>query len=83
VGETVGEQTRRALENLDVVARAGGGSLQNAVRVGVYVRNLESFAEINATYREFFREPFPARTTVQSNLIGFDVEIDAIVWLGS
>jgi reactive intermediate/imine deaminase len=83
VGETVGEQTRRALENLDVVARAGGGSRQNAGRVGVYVRNLESFAEINATYREFFREPFPARTTVQSNLIGFDVEIDAIVWLGS
>ena len=83
VGESVGDQARRALENLDAVARAGGGSLQNAVRVGVYLRSLESFAEINAVYREFFREPFPARTTVQSNLIGFDVEIDAIVWLGT
>lgn len=82
VGETVGEQTRRALENLDAVARAGGATLQSAVKVGVFVRSLDSFAELNAVYREFFREPFPARTTVQSNLVGFDVEIDAIVWLG-
>jgi enamine deaminase RidA (YjgF/YER057c/UK114 family) len=51
--------------------------------VGVYLRSLEAFPELNAVYREFFREPFPARTTIQSNLIGFDVEIDAIVWLGS
>jgi reactive intermediate/imine deaminase len=83
VGESVGEQARRALENLDAVARSGGGSLQNAVRVGVYLRSLEAFPELNAVYREFFREPFPARTTIQSNLTGFDVEIDAIVWLGS
>jgi 2-iminobutanoate/2-iminopropanoate deaminase len=82
VGGSVAHQTRQALANLDAVARAAGGSLAGAVRVGVYLSSLEYFAEMNATYREFFEEPLPARTTIQSELIGFDVEIDAVVWLG-
>jgi 2-iminobutanoate/2-iminopropanoate deaminase len=83
VGGTVAEQTRQTLANLDAVARAAGGTLSRAVRVGVYLKSLEHFAEMNAAYSEFFEEPFPARTTIQSDLIGFDVEIDAVVWLGS
>jgi 2-iminobutanoate/2-iminopropanoate deaminase len=77
VGGSVADQTRQTLANLDAVARAAGGSLTRAVGVGVYLSSLESFAEMNATYAEFFEEPFPARTTIQSDLIGFDVEIDA------
>lgn len=80
---TVAEQTLLALENLEAVAKAAGGSMRNAVRVGVYLSSLEHFGEMNATYREFFVEPFPARTTIQSEFPDFDVEIDAIVWLGS
>jgi 2-iminobutanoate/2-iminopropanoate deaminase len=83
VGGSIENQTRQALANLHAVARAAGGSLADAVRVGVYLSSLEHFAEMNATYREFFDEPLPARTTIQSDLIGFDVEIDAVVWLGS
>jgi 2-iminobutanoate/2-iminopropanoate deaminase len=82
VGESVAEQTRRTLTNLDAVARAAGGSLAQAVRVGVYLSSLEHFAEMNGVYPEFFEEPLPARTTIQSDLVGFDVEIDAVVWLG-
>jgi 2-iminobutanoate/2-iminopropanoate deaminase len=82
VGGSIESQTRQALTNLDAVARAAGGSLANAVRVGVYLSSLEYFAEMNATYGEFFAEPLPARTTIQSQLVGFDVEIDAVVWLG-
>jgi reactive intermediate/imine deaminase len=82
VGGSVADQTRRALENLDAVARAAGGSLAQAVRVGVYLSSLEHFAEMNATYVEFFEAPLPARTTIQSDFPAFDVEIDAVVWLG-
>jgi len=82
VGGSVADQTRQALANLDAVARAAGGSLTRAVRVGVYLSSLEDFAEMNTTYLEFFEEPLPARTTTQSQLSGFDVEIDAVVWLG-
>lgn len=83
VGETVAEQTRQTLENLDAVARAAGGSLRHAVRVGVFLRTLTDFAEMNDVYRSFFEEPYPARTTVQSDLQGMDVEIDAVVSLGA
>ena len=81
-GSTVEEQVRQVLENLDAVARAGGGSLQNAVRVGMYLSDLAHFDEMDAEYRRFFTDPMPARTTIQSDLVGFDVEADAVVWLG-
>ena len=83
VGGSVADQTRRTLENLDAVARAGGGSLAQAIRVGVYLSSLEHFAEMNSAYGEFFGEPLPARTTIQSDFPAFDVEIDAVVWLGA
>jgi 2-iminobutanoate/2-iminopropanoate deaminase len=82
VGATIAEQVRQVLENLDAVARAAGGSLRNAVRVGMYLSDLAHFEEMDAEYRRFFPEPMPARTTIQSDLIGFDVEGDAVVWLG-
>lgn len=80
--ESIGDQVRQALANLDAVARAGGGSLQNAVRVGMYLSSLEHFGDMDAAYREVLPEPRPARTTIQSDLIGFDVEVDAVIWLG-
>jgi reactive intermediate/imine deaminase len=82
VGVTVAEQTRQVLANLDAVARAAGGSLARAVRVGVYLSDLAHFDEMNAEYLRHFTEPLPARTTIQSDLVGFDVEIDAVVWIG-
>jgi 2-iminobutanoate/2-iminopropanoate deaminase len=82
IGSSIAEQVRQVLANLDAVARAGGGSLQNAVRVGMYISDMKHFDEMDAAYREFFREPRPARTTIQSDLVGFDVEGDAVVWLG-
>jgi reactive intermediate/imine deaminase len=81
-GASIAEQVRRVLENLDAVARAAGGSLGNAVRVGMYISDMAHFAEMDAEYRGFFSDPMPARTTIQSDLVGFDVEGDAVVWLG-
>jgi len=82
IGTTIAEQVRQVLENLDAVARAAGGSLRNAVRVGMYISGMAHFDEMDAEYRRFFADPMPARTTIQSDLVGFDVEGDAVVWLG-
>ena len=82
-GTTVAEQVRQVLSNLDAVARAAGGSLQDAVRVGMYLSDLAHFDEMDAEYRRFFSDPMPARTTIQSALVGFDVEGAAVVWLGA
>jgi len=81
VGETFADQARQAFRNLEAVARAAGTSLEHAVRYGVYLRDLDDFAEFNEVAREFLVEPYPARTTIQAALRGFDVEIDAIVAL--
>ena len=82
VGVSIAEQVRQVLQNLDAVARADGSSLKDAVRVGMYISDMGHFDEMDAEYRAFFGDPMPARTTIQSDLVGFDVEGDAVVWLG-
>src|SRR6266581_3189869 len=73
------EQARQTFRNLEAVANAAGASLDDAVRVGVYLRNMSDFAAMNGIYLEFFRDPMPARTTIQTNLSGFDIEVDAVI----
>ena len=68
VGETVAEQVRQVLENLDAVARAAGGSLRNAVRCGMYISDMAHFDEMDAEYRRLFYHPMPAHTTIQSDI---------------
>ena len=80
---TVGDRTRRCLDNLAAVCAAAGAQLGDAVRCGVYVTDLSAFAEVNAAYAEYFPGQPPARTTigVAALPLGTDVEIDAIVAL--
>jgi reactive intermediate/imine deaminase len=77
------EQAHAAFTNLARVAQAAGGSLDQAVKVGVYLRDFADFAELNEIYRQYIGgEAPPVRTTVPVALNGFDIEIDAILYLG-
>jgi 2-iminobutanoate/2-iminopropanoate deaminase len=80
---SVGEQTARCLQNLQVVCAAAGASLEDAVRVGVFVTDMASFGEVNEAYATFFAQEPPARTTigVAALPLGAHVEIDAVVAL--
>jgi 2-iminobutanoate/2-iminopropanoate deaminase len=80
----VAEQAQRCLENLDAVCRAAGTQLVEAVRVGIYMTDLDLFADLNDVYASFFSEPFPVRTTVGVAALpkGALVEMDATVPLG-
>jgi 2-iminobutanoate/2-iminopropanoate deaminase len=82
VDDSMESQVRRVFANLDAVAKAAGSSLRSAVRVGVYLSDLKHFDEMDRVYREIFGEPRPARTTIQSDIVGFDIEADAVVLLG-
>jgi 2-iminobutanoate/2-iminopropanoate deaminase len=81
---SVGEQTRQCLKNLEAVCAAAGASLGDAVRCGIYVTDMGTFAEVNEVYATFFADPQPARSTigVASLPIGAQVEIDAVVAVG-
>ena len=72
-------QARMTLDNLEAAANAAGLSLKDAVRVGVFLKTPADAKEFDAIYREYVAEPFPVRTLTQSNLPGFDIEVDAIL----
>jgi len=77
----IGEQVRRCLENLRVVATAAGAGLEDAVRMTIYLTDMTRFAEVDAAYAAFFPGDPPARTTigVAALPVGAEVEIDAIL----
>ncbi len=84
VGETPGEQARRCLENLSVIAAAGGASLgDDAVKLTVYLTDMAAFVEVNEVYGTFFGGDPPARVAfgVAALPKGAQVEIDAILAL--
>lgn len=72
---------RRVFDNLSAVAAAAGGSLQNAVKINVYLTDLGNFAAVNEIMAEYFEEPYPARAAlgVASLPRGAMVEVDAIL----
>lgn len=81
VGSTFEEQAVRTFENLRAVAAAAGAGPRDFVKVNAYLSDMGDFSKFNEIYRRYFEEPYPARTTVQSDLPGFLIELDAIVVL--
>lgn len=81
--EGIEAQTRQALLNLKAILEAAGASLDNVVRVGVFLQDLKDFQAMNTVYAEFFPHSPPARTTVQVAALPRNalVEIDAIAVL--
>jgi len=81
VGETPGEQARMCLENLQAIAAEAGASLQNAVKVTVYLTDIGAFTEVNEVYAGFFKHDPPARVALAVAALprGAQVEIDAVV----
>jgi reactive intermediate/imine deaminase len=77
--DSVAEQTRQALRNVNAVLAAAGASMDDVIMLRVYLTDTAHFAEMNQAYGEFMSEPFPARTTVYVGLpAGLLVEIDAL-----
>jgi 2-iminobutanoate/2-iminopropanoate deaminase len=86
VGDKPGDQARRCLENLSIIAAAGGASLgTDAVKLTVYLTDMKAFAEVNEVYGSFFEGEPPARVAygVVALPKGAQVEIDAILALPS
>jgi reactive intermediate/imine deaminase len=84
-GELVSEnfegQVRQSFANLKAVIEAAGGSLENIVRLNLYLTDISKFASANAIMADIIPEPFPARSTigVASLPKGAQFEVDAII----
>jgi len=74
-------RTQQVFENLQAVAEAAGGNLNDAVKIGVFLTDLNDFAAVNAVMERFFEKPYPARAAVGVAALpkGVDVEVDAVL----
>lgn len=77
-------QTRQVFDNLNAVAEAAGGSLQDVVKLNIFMTDLNNFGTVNEVMAEYFEVPYPARAAVGVASLpkGVPVEMDAILSLG-
>ena len=76
-------QTRRVFDNIKAVLAAAGASFDGVVKTTIFLTDLGHFAEVNKVMTEYFREPYPARSTVGVAALprGAQVEVECIVAL--
>jgi len=76
-------QIRRVFENLSAICTAAGGSLDEIVKLTVFLTDMGNFPQVNAIMEQYFSAPFPARAAVEVSGLpkGAEVEMDAILGL--
>jgi reactive intermediate/imine deaminase len=79
----IGARIHQVFRNLRAVAEAAGGSLDDVVKLNVFLTDLGHFAEVNTIMAEYFSEPYPARAAIGVAALprGADVEMDAVLGL--
>jgi reactive intermediate/imine deaminase len=81
--EGIESQIHQVFRNLRAVAQAAGGSLDDAVKVTVFLTDLANFARVNEIMAQYFKQPYPARAAVGVASLprGALVEIEAVLVL--
>ena len=80
VGGGIEGQTRQVLENLKNVLEAAGSGFGKALKVTIFLTDMDAFGEVNGIYGEYFKENPPARACVEVSALprGVLVEMDAV-----
>ena len=81
VSKDFGQQAQQAVTNLAAVAVAAGGSLDDLVKINIYLTDLDNFQTVNEVMMRLFREPFPARAAVGVSALpkGSAIEVEAVM----
>ena len=83
VNDSFEGEMRRSMENLRTILTAAGLTFANVVQVKSYVAKPSDLPEYNRLYKEYFTEPYPARSTIVECLgIALKFEIDVIAFAG-
>ena len=79
--KTFYDQTSQVIDNLEAICNEAGGTLDNILKLTIFLTDLSKFDAVNAIMSKRFSEPFPARATVEISKLpkGVDVEMDAIL----
>jgi reactive intermediate/imine deaminase len=75
------DQIRQVFENISAVCVAAGGSLDDIVKLTIFLTDLGNFPQVNTIMGQYFNAPYPARAAVEVSALpkGVDVEMDAIL----
>lgn len=78
---SIGERTKRILQNVTAIATAAGTDLKSVVKTTIFLTDLADFKEVNEAYGEYFKEAPPARSTIQVAALplGSNIEIEFIL----
>ena len=81
VSEDFAEQTHQVFKNLSAVCEAAGGSLNDMVKVNIFLTDLSQFATVNQILSQYYAEPYAARAAVQVSALprGAQIEIDGVM----
>lgn len=82
IAETIQEQTRLTLENVREILKIAGATMNDVVKVTVFLADMTSFEEMNKVYITYFDEPRPSRSCVGTKLVGpnMKVEIEVVAY---
>ncbi len=74
------KETEQSLENVKAIIEEAGGTLEDIVKVNIYVKDIEDFSKINEIYGKYFSKHKPARSLVEVSKLpkDGDIEIEAI-----
>ncbi len=83
VGGGIDAEIHQVFKNLAAVAKAAGGTLDDCVKLTVYLKSLDHFPRVNAIMAEYLHEPYPARAAIGVADLprGAAVEIEGIMVL--
>jgi len=82
VNGTIEEETRLTMNNVKNLIETAGVTMDQVVQCNCFLATLDDFDAFDATFREFFGEHLPCRTTVGADLLGFKVEVNATAYTG-
>ena len=78
---TFESEVNQVIDNLDAICKEAGGSLDNILKLSIFLTDLSNFDAVNDLMKQRFSEPFPARSTIEASRLPKDVniEMDAIL----
>lgn len=80
IAKDIREQTKQSMKNIESILKQSGASLNDVVKITIFVTDLSNFTDVNEVYGSFFTENYPARSCVEVSKLpkGVGIEIEAI-----
>ena len=81
MNSSIKDEAEQVIKNLTAICEEANGSLDDIVKLTIYITDMNDFAVVNETMQKYFSEPYPARATVEVSALplGVNVEMDAVL----